>query len=414
MAAAGVREELTCPLCREIYTDPVTLLCGHSYCRVCIRKTWDWQEGIEEKPSCPECREQFSRRPPLRRNLRLNNLAESFLPIDSEQGGVRIFCSYCEPFVSATKSCLLCEASLCDYHVRKHNKSEEHLLMEPTTCFGERKCSVHKKILEYYCTEDGVCICASCCLVGEHRGHKVELLSEASEKKQEQLRNVLYGLTSMKDRADRRMQSLQERRIIVQGNAAKEKQQALALIEVIREYLQTLEDKLMRVISQEETCHLQILSKRIEKLEIKQDELSSKIRHIEELCNMADPLTVLQERESDGAEFYGVDEKPNEGRIGDNTNEFPVSEQNLGLAPQKLLRRLYEILGGIRRQEDKASLPDTNVATSLDSLPENITESPLPLNRQDSSSLDFSVTSGASGRSVNNTGHLESLKDTDS
>ncbi|OCT69508.1 hypothetical protein XELAEV_18040819mg [Xenopus laevis] len=427
MAAAGVREELTCPLCREIYRNPVTLQCDHSYCRDCIERTWDWQEGIREEPSCPECREKSPRCPPLRHDLRPSNFTESFLPIHQEQESVGISCSYCKPFVHAAKSCLLCEASLCDYHVRKHNKAEEHVLMEPTTSFGERKCSVHKKILEYHCTEDGVCICASCCLVGDHGGHKVELLSEASEKKQEQLRNVLYGLTSVKDRADRRMQSLQERRRKVQENAAEEKQRASALVEEIREYLRTLEERLMRDINEEETYNLQILSKRIQQLEIKKDELSKKMRHIEELCNMADPLTVLQERESHGTEVHGVDGKHNWGRVGNDTNESQARGQNLGLASQKLLIRLSGIVSGIRGLEDKVSLPDTNVATSLDLLPGNVATSldllpgnvatsldllpgnipefPEPPKRQDSSSLDYC---GLTSYSVNNKGNLQS------
>ncbi|KAE8588876.1 hypothetical protein XENTR_v10022793 [Xenopus tropicalis] len=393
MAAAGVREELTCPLCREIYRDPVTLPCGHNYCRVCIGGTWDRQEGTEEERSSPECRERFPRCP--------NNVSETFLPVPLEREGVGIFCTYCARLVPAAKSCLHCEASLCDYHVREHSRAAEHVLTDPTASFGHRKCSEHKKILEFYCPEDGACICAFC-LAGEHRGHNVELLSEASEKKQEKLRNVLYGFTSVRDRAERRVQNLQERRRKVQENAAEERQRASGLLEEIRDYLRAVEERVMRDISQEETYHLQILSSRIHQLEIKKDELSGNIRHIEELCNMADPLTVLRAPEPDGAEPCSVNCRRNGGRTGDGTNDPSTEGQNLGLASQKLLRRLSGIVSGIRGQEDRAS---PKVPTSLDSLPANITEIPVPAEHQDYSSFDSSVACGATGCSANNRGN---------
>uniref|UniRef100_A0A8C5MN71 Zinc finger RING-type eukaryotic domain-containing protein n=1 Tax=Leptobrachium leishanense TaxID=445787 RepID=A0A8C5MN71_9ANUR len=29
-----LKAELSCTICYEIYTDPVTLICGHSYCKI--------------------------------------------------------------------------------------------------------------------------------------------------------------------------------------------------------------------------------------------------------------------------------------------------------------------------------------------------------------------------------------------
>uniref|UniRef100_A0A8C5MIV3 Uncharacterized protein n=1 Tax=Leptobrachium leishanense TaxID=445787 RepID=A0A8C5MIV3_9ANUR len=64
--------ELTCPICTDIYTDPVTLMCGHNYCQICITRTWDNQE--EGESSCPECIKRYRVRPELKRNLRLRNI----------------------------------------------------------------------------------------------------------------------------------------------------------------------------------------------------------------------------------------------------------------------------------------------------------------------------------------------------
>ncbi|KAE8588870.1 hypothetical protein XENTR_v10022787 [Xenopus tropicalis] len=183
MAAAGVREELSCSVCREIYTDPVTLPCGHNYCLRCIGRHWDRQRNIEEDLFCPVCIRRYGKQPELNRNLTLSNVAELFLPVDPQHADIWIPCTYCAPPVPAAKSCLLCEASLCARHVRVHSRAAEHVLTEPTASFGHRNCSAHGELLRYRCTEDGAPVCVSCCLAGEHRGHRVELLNEDNMEK---------------------------------------------------------------------------------------------------------------------------------------------------------------------------------------------------------------------------------------
>ncbi|XP_075188218.1 E3 ubiquitin/ISG15 ligase TRIM25-like [Anomaloglossus baeobatrachus] len=208
MASADLSDELLCSICLSIFKDPVTLKCGHNFCRVCIDLVLDTQDKFGLY-SCPACRGEFQERPALIRNINLHNVAECFLPEQEEING--ICCTYCvDSPVPAVRSCLLCEASLCEKHLRVHNKSPEHILSDPSTSLEKRKCSVHKKILEYYCTEDAACICVSCSLTGEHRGHRVEMLDEASEKKKEKLRNVLQKLTTKREKTEERVQSLEE------------------------------------------------------------------------------------------------------------------------------------------------------------------------------------------------------------
>ena len=36
-----LEETLQCPICSEIYLNPHTLTCGHTYCSHCIRKHFD-------------------------------------------------------------------------------------------------------------------------------------------------------------------------------------------------------------------------------------------------------------------------------------------------------------------------------------------------------------------------------------
>ncbi|XP_063788537.1 E3 ubiquitin/ISG15 ligase TRIM25-like [Pseudophryne corroboree] len=294
MASADLRQELVCSICLSIYTDPVTLRCGHNFCRVCIDRVLDAQEeaGVY---TCPDCRAECQERPALQRNITLCNIVRSFLSTRPDQEETGIFCTYCvDSPVPAAKSCLMCEASLCDKHLRVHSMSPEHVLCDPTTALGNRKCSVHKKILEYYCTEDSVCICVSCRLYGEHRGHLVEMLDEASKKK-EKLRNVLQKLTTKRAETEKRVQSLLERRREDPGKAAGVIETVTVLFRDIRRQLEDLEKRVLSEISRQEQRVSLSVSDLIQKLEIKKDKLSGKMRHIEELCNMSDPVTVLQE-----------------------------------------------------------------------------------------------------------------------
>ncbi|XP_066446352.1 E3 ubiquitin/ISG15 ligase TRIM25-like [Eleutherodactylus coqui] len=295
MASAAVRGELLCSICLSTYTDPVMLRCGHNFCRVCIHRVLDTQDeaGVY---SCPECREESQERPALMRNLALRNIIESFLITPPTQTEAEIFCTYCvDSPVPAAKSCLMCEASLCEKHLRVHSKSAEHVLCEPSANLEDRKCSVHKKILEYYCTEDAACICVTCSLAGEHRGHQVEMLDEASEKKKERLRNVLQKLTTRREETEDRVRSLEERKRKAQENASGEAERVTALCRDIRRQLDDLEKRVLSEISRREKEESLSLSALMKNLEIQKDELSRKMRHMEELCNMTDPLTVLQE-----------------------------------------------------------------------------------------------------------------------
>uniref|UniRef100_A0A1B8Y138 Uncharacterized protein n=1 Tax=Xenopus tropicalis TaxID=8364 RepID=A0A1B8Y138_XENTR len=299
MAAADLREELNCSICWDIYTDPVTLPCGHSFCQGCIGRTWDGQKEIGETPSCPECRQRYRRQPELKRNLRLRNIAERLL--------------------SALP------------------KSME---------LGNRKCSRHKKLLEYYCCYDGACICASCCLTGEHRGHRVELLSEASEKKKEKLRKVLEKLSPEREETEREVQRLQERSRDMEERAAGETERVTAVFKNIRHRLEALEKRVLSEVSRQKEELSLTFTTLIRELEIKKDKMSRKICQIEELCNMADPLAVLQEWASHGAAFCGLLEKKEAQECNDEEQE-ESEDKDLDLDNGLISETLVTGLAGI-------------------------------------------------------------------
>ncbi|XP_056608722.1 bloodthirsty-related gene family, member 2 [Triplophysa dalaica] len=63
-----------CSLCEEIFSDPVSTPCGHSFCQMCLRVHWS-RSGSDE---CPLCRRNFSSRPHLSVNRILADVTENY------------------------------------------------------------------------------------------------------------------------------------------------------------------------------------------------------------------------------------------------------------------------------------------------------------------------------------------------
>lgn len=80
--AAELEEKLTCSICLVLYHDPVTLSCGHNFCKCCIQ---DWWRGQEKQ--CPECREPFPEGAELRRNVTLSGVLELVRAAPSQAPG---------------------------------------------------------------------------------------------------------------------------------------------------------------------------------------------------------------------------------------------------------------------------------------------------------------------------------------
>ncbi|XP_054581105.1 tripartite motif-containing protein 64-like [Eptesicus fuscus] len=66
-----LQKELTCSICMNYFLDPVTLDCGHSFCRSCL---WLFWEGSPSPMCCPNCK-QVSEKPNFKTNIQLRNMA---------------------------------------------------------------------------------------------------------------------------------------------------------------------------------------------------------------------------------------------------------------------------------------------------------------------------------------------------
>ncbi|RLW02921.1 hypothetical protein DV515_00006876 [Chloebia gouldiae] len=77
----SLREELTCAICCELFSEPVMLDCMHHFCKGCIQEYWD---SCAHVPSCPQCRRKFPGRA-FRTHYLLSGLVEKVRRCGSEE-----------------------------------------------------------------------------------------------------------------------------------------------------------------------------------------------------------------------------------------------------------------------------------------------------------------------------------------
>lgn len=186
------QDQITCPICLVMLDDPVTIPCGHTYCKGCIKRFWNDKDQTGQY-RCPECRASFDTRPALSKNIMFADVVEKLretglnpVPTEDEYAGPEdASCSVCTGRkLKAVKSCLTCLASYCESHIHLHNKllaGNKHKVVNANANMKDSVCAEHEKLLEVYCTTDSQFICYLCAM-GSHKGHDTVSVAECVEK----------------------------------------------------------------------------------------------------------------------------------------------------------------------------------------------------------------------------------------
>eukprot|EP00063_Salmo_salar_P062782 XP_014037617.1 PREDICTED: tripartite motif-containing protein 47-like isoform X1 [Salmo salar] len=309
MAQQGVlldQDQFCCSVCLDLLKEPVTIPCGHSYCRSCIEDCWD-KDVLKGVYSCPQCRETFTPRPNLRKNNMLADMVEKLrktglqaapLPALCCAGPGDVACDVCTGTRKrkALMSCLPCLASYCETHLLSHYESpalKKHKLVKATAQLQEKICSHHDKLLEVYCRTDQQCICYQC-VMDEHKGH--DTVSAAAERTEKQ-RQLEMSQQKVQQRFQEREKELKE----LQQAVKSLKRSALAAVKdsdkIFTELIRSIErrrSEVKELILAQEKAQVSQAEGLLEQLKQEIAELRKRSTELEQLSHTEDHIHFLQ------------------------------------------------------------------------------------------------------------------------
>ncbi|XP_053528074.1 tripartite motif-containing protein 5-like isoform X2 [Artibeus jamaicensis] len=208
----NMKEEVTCPICLELLTEPMSLDCGHTFCQTCISANKESMVS-EGESRCPVCRIRYQPGN-LRPNRHVANIVEM---------------------------------------LRKTKLSPEE---EQKTDLCER----HGEKLLLFCKEDGKFICWLCERSQEHRDHHTFLIEEVAREYKNQIKSEIQSaqdcFKKMRDvlysKEQEEVQKLEkEKRDIfsdLEQSESEQVQQTLLLSDLISELEHRLQGSTMKML----------------------------------------------------------------------------------------------------------------------------------------------------------------------
>ncbi|KAJ1080665.1 hypothetical protein NDU88_000859 [Pleurodeles waltl] len=317
----NMEPELMCPVCKEMYKQPLILPCLHNVCHLCASEilvqhgyiccdpnseptspasspaTRSPRMGrrVVPKPDrldrliksgfgtypgrkrgaaqtqtvifpCPACQRDVDLGERglgnLFRNLTLERIVERYR--QTVNISTTIICQFCKPpQQEATKGCTECRSSFCNecfklYHPWGTQKAQ-HEPTPPTLTFRPKGllCPEHKEEVSHYCKTCQRLVCQLCRVRRTHTGHKITPVISAYQALKEKLTRSLTYILANQDTVHNQISELEDIVKHTEVNGAKAKDEVTHLI---RSLCAVLEEKQAALLQAIEECQQERLS----------------------------------------------------------------------------------------------------------------------------------------------------------
>lgn len=221
-----LEEELTCPICCEVFRDPVVLTCSHSFCRVCLQQFWSKKKARRE---CPVCRTKCSLTEPTV-SLALKNVAYTFLREQQLRAG--------SPAGAGGRG----EGAV---------KTEV-------------QCLTHGEIIKLFCLDDGEVLCCVCPTSKKHQGHRVCPLDEGAQDLREELKKEVIPVKKSLRRLYEAKQECDDTTVHIKNQIQQTEMQIRKEFGELRLFLQMEEEARLAALKEEEEEKKQLVRKKTE------------------------------------------------------------------------------------------------------------------------------------------------------
>ncbi|XP_034541832.1 E3 ubiquitin-protein ligase TRIM21-like [Notolabrus celidotus] len=308
MSAASclhTEDQFLCSICLDVFTDPVAIPCGHNFCKSCITDHWD----VNVSCQCPNCKKVFNTKPELHVNTFISEMVAQFRQEASSSSSEQqvskpgeVPCDVCTGTkLKALKSCLVCLVSYCETHLEPHLTTrglKRHQLMDPVENLEGRMCEKHDKLLELFCKNDQMCVCALCS-VTDHKTHDVVPLREGYEGKKVELGKTEAEIQQMIQKRRLKLEEFKQSVELSKKNADREVAKGVqvfsALMETVKRHLNNLMDTIkekQRETEEQAEGFIKELQQEISDLEKRSSEVK-KLSRSEDHFHLLQNITAL-------------------------------------------------------------------------------------------------------------------------
>uniref|UniRef100_A0A4W5MFL4 Potassium voltage-gated channel, KQT-like subfamily, member 2a n=1 Tax=Hucho hucho TaxID=62062 RepID=A0A4W5MFL4_9TELE len=294
-------EQFQCSICLDVFTDPVSIPCGHNFCMACIGVYWNAKGPCK----CPMCKKAFERRPDLSVNTFISEMAahvRKLAPADStlKQHPAKpgeVACDVCtgRKFM-ALKSCLVCLASYCETHLEPHQRVTsfmKHKLIDPVENLDDRVCVKHQRPLELFCRSDNACVCQFCTET-DHKFHKTVPIEEESGFRKSLLGETKGKVQMMIKERLQKVKQMEHSIALRKRGAEREIEDSVHVFTTLVRAIEKSQAEFIEVIEVKQKAAERHAEGLIKELEQEITELQRRITELQKLSNTEDHLHVLQ------------------------------------------------------------------------------------------------------------------------